>query len=157
MEKKRAILPLLGWLLVTFCAAAWGAMFPAGEAYAALNKPAWNPPGWVFGPVWTVLYTLMAVAAWRVWRCGGFAVQRGPLMLYFIQLVLNAMWTPIFFGLHQPWLAAGEIFLLWLTIIATLFAFQRVDRLAGLLFVPYLLWVSFAMALNVAIARLNPG
>ena len=106
-----------------------------GEWYAALKKPAWNPPGWVFGPVWTALYTMMAVAAWLVWQRGGFATQRRPLVLFLAQLVLNATWTPLFFGLHRPGVAFAEILLLWLAIAWTLAAFWRVQRAAAWLLV----------------------
>ena len=157
MNRRDTFLALVGWLLVTFLAAAGGAMFPPGEWYASLHKPSWNPPGWIFGPVWTTLYALMAIAAWLVWKRGGFAVQRRPLSLYLVQLVLNAAWTPLFFGLQKPWIAAGEMVLLWIAIVLTMIAFFRVQRLAGLLFLPYLLWVSFALFLNITLARLNPA
>ena len=157
MNTRNTSLALVGWLLVTFLAAAGGAMFPPGEWYASLNKPSWNPPGWIFGPVWTTLYAFMAVAAWLVWKRGGFAAQARPLSLYLIQLGLNAAWTPLFFGLQKPWIAAGEMVLLWIAILLTMIAFFRVHRVAGLLFLPYLLWVSFALVLNITLARLNPA
>jgi benzodiazapine receptor len=157
VNNRNTFLALIGWLLVTFLAAAAGAPFPPGEWYASLNKPSWNPPGWIFGPVWTTLYTLMAIAAWLVWKRGGFSAQRRPLSLYLAQLVLNAAWTPLFFGLQKPWIAAGEMVLLWIAIVLTMIAFFRVHRVAGLLFIPYILWVSFALVLNTTLARLNPG
>jgi len=132
-----------------------GAVFMPGEWYASLKKPAWNPPGWVFGPVWTALYAMMAVAAWLVWRRGGFSTHRKPLVIFLVQLVLNAGWTPLFFGLHSPGLAFAEIVLLWLAIAATIVVFRPVSRTAMLLLVPYLAWVSFATALNFALWRLN--
>lgn len=149
------ILGLLGWLLLCLAAASMGALFMPGEWYAALNKPAWNPPAWLFGPVWTALYAMMAVAAWLVWKRGGFAGQRRPLGLFLTQLALNALWTPLFFGLHQPGLAFVEIILLWLVILATLLAFRPVSRVAAWLLVPYLAWVSFAAVLNGTLWRLN--
>jgi tryptophan-rich sensory protein len=152
----RQFLALAGWLLLCFVPATFGGLFMPGEWYASLRKPAWNPPGWAFGPVWTALYTMMAVAAWLVWRCGGFAAQRRALALFLIQLALNAAWTPLFFGLRQPGLAFAEILLLWLAIAATLAAFRPVNRIAGWLLVPYLAWVSFAAVLNLALWRLNP-
>ena len=126
-----------------------------GDWYAALHKPSWNPPPWVFGPAWTFLYITMAVAAWLVWREGGWKAQRRALGLFIVQWFLNALWTPLFFGAHRPGVAFGEIVLLWLAIAATLVAFWLVKKAAGLLLVPYLAWVSFAAALNFTIWRLN--
>jgi tryptophan-rich sensory protein len=156
MSLGRKILGLLGWLLLCFASAAGGAVFMPGEWYASLNKPAWNPPGWIFGPAWTTLYAMMAVAAWLVWQRGGFAAQRRPLGLFLAQLALNALWTPLFFGLRQSGVAFAEILLLWLAIGATLLAFRPVSRAAAWLLVPYLAWVSFAAVLNGTIWRLNP-
>jgi len=130
-------------------------MFPPDDWYASLEKPSWNPPGWVFGPVWTALYTMMAVAAWLVWRRGGFAAQRLPLGLFMVQLAFNALWTPLFFGFHWIGTAFVEILLLGLAIAATLAAFRSVSRLAMWLLVPYLAWVSFAAVLNYTLWRLN--
>jgi tryptophan-rich sensory protein len=143
-------------LLLCFVAAGVGGLFMPGEWYASLKKPAWNPPGWIFGPVWTALYTMMAVAAWRVWKCGGFTAQRRPLALFLVQLALNAAWTPLFFGLHRLGLAFAEMLLLWLAIAATLTEFYRVSRAAAWLLAPYLAWVSFAALLNFTLWRLNP-
>jgi translocator protein len=155
MNRSRTVLGLCGWLVVCFAAASLGAVFMPGEWYAALRKPAWNPPGWVFGPVWSALYAMMAVAAWLVWKRGGFVAQRRPLALFLAQLVLNAAWTPLFFGLHRPGLAFAEILLLWLAIVATLAAFRPVSRTAAWLLAPYLAWVSFAAVLNGTLWRLN--
>jgi benzodiazapine receptor len=149
------IVALVGWLVLSFGAASLGGPYMPGDWYVALKKPAWNPPGWVFGPVWTALYTMMAVAAWLVWRCGGWAAQRRPLLLFLTQLALNAVWTPLFFGLHRPGLAFAEIVLLWLAIAATLVVFRPVSRAAAWLLVPYLAWVSFAGVLNFTLWRLN--
>ncbi len=153
----RNALALAGFILVTFLAPAAGAFAPPGEWYAALNKPSWNPPSWVFGPAWTLLYTLMAVAAWRVWKRGGFAAQARPLGLYFIQLGFNAAWTPVFFGAQETGWALVIITLLWLAILLTLISFWRARRSAGWLLLPYLLWVTFASSLNFMIWRLNPA
>jgi tryptophan-rich sensory protein len=151
----RSGLALIGWLLACFAAAAFGGLFMPGEWYASLKKPSWNPPGWVFGPVWAALYTMMAVAAWLVWRRGGFAAQRRSLGVFLVQLALNAAWTPLFFGLHQPGLAFAEIVLLWLAIVATITVFRPVSSAAAWLLAPYLAWVSFAATLNFTLWRLN--
>lgn len=155
-RRLRVWLALGGWLLLCFGAAAFGGLFMPGEWYASLKKPSWNPPGWVFGPVWTTLYLMMAVAAWLVWKRGGFSTQRRALALFLVQLTLNAAWTPLFFGLHRPGLAFAEILLLWLAIAAALAAFRPVSRVAAWLLVPYLAWVSFAAFLNFTLWRLNP-
>ena len=150
--------PALGfaaWLLLCLSAAALGGWFMPGEWYAQLRKPAWNPPSWIFGPVWTALYTMMAVAAWLVWRRGGFPAQRKTLGLFLLQLLLNAAWSPLFFGLHHPALAFAEIVLLWLAILGTLFAFWKTHRGAGALLLPYLAWVTFAAVLNFTLWQLN--
>jgi translocator protein len=126
----RATVALIGWLLACFGAASLGAFFMPGDWYAALQKPSWNPPGWLFGPVWSALYTMMAVAAWLVWKSRGFAAQRRPLTLFLVQLGLNAVWSPLFFGLHWTGVAFAEM-------------------------APYLAWVSFASLLNFTLWRLN--
>lgn len=120
--------------------------------YAGLAKPSWTPPGWLFGPVWSGLYLSMAVAAWLVWRKGNAAV---PMTLFGVQLVFNAAWSWLFFGLHSPGMAFIDIVLRWAAIAATTLAFRRRSLVAGLLFLPYLAWVSFAAVLNFAIWRLN--
>jgi tryptophan-rich sensory protein len=149
---------LVAWLLVTFAAAAVGAIasIEAASFYLQLARPTWAPPAGVFGPVWSVLYTLIGIAAWRVWRKGGFQTQRGALTLFLVQLVLNALWSWLFFGWHRGALAFADVVLLLVSIVATLVAFWRADRLAGALLVPYLAWVSFASALNFAVWQLNP-
>ena len=149
------MLGLVGWVLLSFGAAALGATSMPGEWYAALKKPSWNPPGWVFGPVWTTLYTMMGVAAWLVWRRGGFVVQRRALVPFLVQLGLNAAWSPLFFGLRRPDLAFMEIVLLWLAIMWTIAAFRCVHGMAAVLLWPYLAWVSFAAFLNWTLWRLN--
>ena len=151
------LLPGLAFFLVLcFLAAALGTLFMPGEWYTGLRKPAWNPPGWVFGPVWTLLYIMMAVAAALVWQCGGFVRRRLPLGLFLAQLLLNAIWTPLFFGLRSPALGFADICLLWLMLLATIAAFRRVRAAAAVLLLPYLAWVTFAAVLNLAIWRLNP-
>ncbi|MEM1085613.1 MAG: TspO/MBR family protein [Verrucomicrobiota bacterium] len=148
----RQVAVLIGFILITFCAPALGVFGPPGEWYAGLEKPSWNPPPWIFGPVWTALYLMIAVAAWLVWRKDGW---KRPMALYFIQLALNAAWTPIFFGAHQLGWALFEIMLLWVAILLTALAFCPVHRVAALLLVPYLCWVSFATFLNFTLWRLN--
>lgn len=155
LSRSKTVLGLGGWLLLCFAAASLGAVFMPGQWYAALQKPSWNPPGWVFGPVWTALYTMMAVAAWLVWKQGGFAAQRRGLTPFLVQLALNAAWTPLFFGLHRPGLALAEILLLWLAIVWTIASFWPVHRVAAGLLLPYLAWVSFAAVLNGTLWRLN--
>lgn len=123
--------------------------------YASLQKPAWTPPNWLFGPVWTLLYLMMAVAAWLVWRERGFGGARLALALFAAQLVLNALWSILFFGLRSPGAALVEIALLWAAILATAAAFWRVTHPAGWLLVPYLWWVTYAAFLNYAIWRRN--
>ena len=155
ISKGVQALALGGWLALCFAAAATGIFVSTGDWYAALNKPSWNPPAWVFGPAWTFLYVTMAIAAWLVWREGGWNAQRRTLGLFIVQWFLNALWTPLFFGLHRPGVAFAEITLLWLAIAATLVTFWRVKKAAGLLLVPYFAWVSFAATLNFTIWRLN--
>jgi benzodiazapine receptor len=152
---RRDAVGVVGWLAVCFLPASLGAVFMPGDWYFALNKPAWNPPAWIFGPVWTVLYTMMAVAAWLVWKRGGFVAHRVALSLFLTQLILNGGWTPLFFGLHELGLAFAEMALLWLAIAETLAVFWPVNRVAACLLVPYLVWVSFAAALNFALWLLN--
>lgn len=150
----RRALALGGFILVTFCAPLAGMFSPPGSWYAALNKPSWNPPAWIFGPAWSLLYTLMAIAAWLVWRRDGW---RLPLLFYFLQLLLNAAWTPLFFGAHQLGWALAEIVVLWIAILLTQLNFHRVNKAAGWLFVPYLVWVAFATILNFTLWRMNPS
>ncbi len=149
----RSITSLLVWVVLSYAAALPGAFFTPGEWYAALQRPSWHPPDWVFGPVWTVLYLMMGVAAWLVWREKGWVPA---LTLFLMQLGLNAAWTWIFFGLRRPGLALIEIGVLWLAIFAALIAFWRVRPIAGALLLPYLAWVSFAILLNFELWRRNP-
>ena len=150
---------LLVLLACTFAAAAIGARasVQAASFYGQLQLPGWAPPAWVFGPVWSVLYLLMAIAAWQVWRAGPSPAVRWALTLYAIQLVLNALWSWLFFGWQLGALSVADIVLLWAAIVATALAFRRVRPAAAALLLPYLAWVSFALALNVAIVALNPG
>lgn len=155
---KRQIAGLVGWLVVSFAASAVGALASvrANTFYGQLVQPAWAPPATVFGPVWTVLYALMAIAAWLVWRSDRSAPTRAALWLFAAQLLLNALWSWLFFAWHQGAWAFADIVALWILLVATLVAFWRVRPLAGALLVPYLLWVSFASALNYSVWQLNP-
>lgn len=150
---------LVLFLGITALAATAGAMASvnASSFYGLLAKPSWAPPAGLFGPVWTVLYILMAIAAWLVWRARGLASGKGPLGLYLVQLALNALWTWLFFRWRMGAWALAEIVILWLILIATLTRFWRVHPLAGALLLPYLAWVTFATALTAAVWRLNPG
>ena len=155
---SQQIAGLVGWVAVTALAAALGtaASIEAPAFYAQLQRPTWAPPAGWFGPVWTTLFVLMAIAAWRVWRVGGFAPARRALTLYLAQLGLNALWSWLFFGWHRGALAMVDIVVLWLLIVATMRAFAGHDRVAAWLLAPYLAWVSFAAALNFAVWRMNP-
>lgn len=155
MGRMTSTLGLMALLAICYGVAAVGAQFMPGAWYEQLAKPSWTPPGWIFGPVWTVLYGMMAVAAWLVWKRHGAAGARWPLLLFAVQLFLNGMWSWLFFGLEHPGAALVDIVALWMAILATTLGFWRLSRLAAALLVPYLAWVSFATALNLAIWRLN--
>lgn len=149
---------LAGFVAVCFAAGALGSLATAPQIptwYASLNKPTWNPPGWVFAPVWTTLYLMMGVAGWLAWKEVDSSRQRPGLGWFWLQLGLNTIWSLVFFGLEQPGWAFAEIVLLWLAIFATIVAFRRWSALAVILLIPYLGWVSFAAYLNFTIWRLN--
>ena len=154
----RNAMALLGFLAAVFAVSVIGAAATATSVnswYASLVKPPFNPPNWLFGPVWTVLYIIIALAAWRIWRSPENPARRLGLVLFAIQLALNLLWSILFFGLQQPGIALAEIGVLLAFIAATGHFFLRVDRLAGLMFLPYLLWVAFAAVLNLSIWMLN--
>lgn len=158
MSVTRQLVGLALSIAVCFAVAAIGSALTTpslGGWYAALNKPSWNPPSWVFGPVWSLLYLTMAVAAWMVWRGRGFSASAIPLALFALQLGLNCVWSGLFFALGRPWLAFADIVLLWCAILATMISFARLSLPASLLLAPYLVWVSFAAALNFTIAKMN--
>lgn len=159
VNRRRQSVALAGWLALSYAAAAAGAVASAqaGAFYGELARPWWAPPGWLFGPVWTALYTLMGVAAWLVWRERGWRGAPGALGVYLAQLAANALWTWLFFAWRQGALAFAEIVLLWALVAATMVAFWRIRPLAAVLLVPYLLWVGFASALAFALWRLNPA
>ena len=159
MRNGRSAAVLILWLAVCLGVGSAGAVFTARSVdtwYPLLVKPSWNPPGWVFGPVWTTLYVMMALAAWAVWRRRGFRGGAAAFGWFALQLALNALWSPLFFGLQNPRAALVDVVLLWAAIGGTVIAFWKGSRPAGILLLPYWLWVSFAAALNFAIWRLNP-
>lgn len=149
---------LVAWLIVCFVMAAIGssATLQAGTFYSELVRPDWAPPGTVFGPVWSVLYTMMAVAAWLVWQRRDLPLAKLGLVVFLAQLALNALWSWLFFGWKQGALSFLDIAVLWVLIVVTLVCFWRIRPVAGWLLVPYLMWVTFASALNFQIWQLNP-
>jgi len=153
--RRRTWIGLFGWLALCYGVAAFGSRFQAGAWYDQLTRPALTPPSWVFGVVWSVLYGLMAIAAWLVWKRRGFAGAPWALGAFLVQLALNAAWSWLFFGIHRIGLALLEILLLWAAIAITAILFWRHRGLAAALLLPYLLWVSFATCLNFEIWRLN--
>jgi benzodiazapine receptor len=162
MPARSRLVDIAGLVLfVALCLgiAALGAAVTATSVktwYANLAKPSFNPPDAVFGPVWTVLYILMGIAAWRVWRIADRDTARGPLTLFALQLALNLGWSVVFFGLQKIGAAVATIVVLWVAILVTMLAFRTVDRVAALLMAPYLAWVTFATVLNIAVWQLNP-
>lgn len=143
------------FLLLSFSAAAIGSAFPPGEWYDAIAKPSWTPPGWLFGPVWTLLYVLIAVAGWRVWMQVRGPSRRPLLVVWSLQMALNAAWSWLFFGLREPALALANILCMLALIGVFIGMAWRPQRLAASLFVPYAAWVAFASALNASIWWLN--
>jgi translocator protein len=158
ISKPKQVLGLIIWLIVTFAAALIGniASAKAGLFYQQLIRPGWAPPAWLFGPVWTVLYILMGIDTWLVWRLNGFRAVRIALFLFIIQLAANALWTWLFFAWRLGGISFVEIIILWTLILCTVIAFWRVRALYGILLLPYLAWVSFASVLTFAIWKLNP-
>lgn len=158
ITKPKQVIGLALWLILTFAAAAIGAVasVESGAFYSQLARPLWAPPAWLFSPAWTILYILMGISAWLVWRVGGFRPAYAALSLFIVQLAVNALWTWIFFVWKQGSLAFVEILVLWALILGTMIAFWRVRTLAGILLIPYLTWVTFASALTFTIWRLNP-
>ncbi|MDX1588293.1 MAG: TspO/MBR family protein [Oleiphilaceae bacterium] len=159
LSRPRQLLGLTGWMALMVLVLALGAMASvnAGDFYRQLMQPDWAPPGAVFGPVWTVLYGMMTLSAWLVWRDRGWRRASWALSLFVLQLVPNVLWSWLFFVGHQGGLAFATILLLLGLTLATVVAFYRHHRVAAGLLVPYLLWVGFAACLNLAVWRLNPG
>jgi len=162
--KIRSALTLIAFLAISFAVAGLGTVATLDNVdgwYADAEKVAWNPPNWIFGPVWTLLYTVMSVAAWSIWRQRDRVNVRPALAAYVVQLVLNALWTPVFFGLYPAagasalWIALGIIVALDVAVLVTMIRFYRVHTLAAWLLVPYWAWVLFATTLNAGLAVLN--
>lgn len=142
------------FMAASAAAAATGALFQPGDWYLALRKPWWTPPGWLFPLVWTILYICISVAAARI---AALPHNDQALAFWALQIALNALWTPVFFGLHRLRAALAVLICLWLAVAATMMAFFAIDVIAGALFAPYLLWVSIAGTLNFTIVRMNPA
>jgi len=162
--RATSVLVLIAFIAISFAVAALGSIATAGNVdgwYADAAKASWNPPNGIFGPVWTILYTSISVAAWLVWRERHRVNVRPALTLYVVQLVLNALWTPVFFGLYPfigtpaLWIALGIIVALDVAVLLTMVRFWRVSRVAAWILVPYWAWVLFATTLNAALAALN--
>lgn len=149
---------LVGWLVLCFAAAAVGGLASAnaGDFYSQLVQPSWAPPAWLFGPVWTVLYAMMAVAAWLVWKERGWTNARVELSVFVVQLAANGLWTWLFFVWHMGAVSFAEILILWVMIAYTAWSFWRIRARAGALLLPYLVWVSFASVLCFAVWQGNP-
>ena len=154
-KKRKQWLGLIGWILAVAAVSTFGAQFMPGDWYRALARPSFTPPSWIFGPVWTALYIMMAIAAWQVWLRFGFKQARLGLGLFIGQLVLNGLWSWIFFGQHWLGVAAIEIVVLWLMILATIVVFRKLHPLSAYLLVPYLLWVGYASVLTITIWSMN--
>ena len=159
-SRPAEVLALIAWLAACFAASAIGAGAMGtslGDWYVALRKPAWNPPNWVFGPVWSTLYAMMAIAAWLVWRRRFERPReaRAALAAFVVQLILNTAWSWIFFAWRRPGLGFLEVLGLWIAIAITIRRMDRVSRPAAALLLPYLAWVTFASTLNGVIWRLN--
>lgn len=158
MSKTRQTAGLIVFLILCLGVGALGAMATAPEIagwYSTLNKPTWNPPPSIFGPVWTTLYLMMALSAWLIWRKGGLQKNRIPLAAFAVQLILNLAWSWIFFSMHQIGGAFVEITVLWISILLTGILFHKNSKLASVLLLPYLCWVSFATYLNFTLWQLN--
>ncbi len=159
-QRAHPTIVLIGFLAACFLVAGVSSTFTIAAIpgwYAALNKPSFNPPNGIFGPVWTLLYALMAVAAWLVWKQPASPLRSSALRIFWLQLFLNFAWSWIFFHEHRPGASLLEIFVLWLAILAATVLFMRVARLAAWLMLPYIAWVAFAAFLNFEIWRLNPA
>jgi tryptophan-rich sensory protein len=149
------IIGLLVWIFICFIPAIIGSQFGPGDWYQTLAKPEWNPPNWIFGPVWILLYLMMGISVWIIWRNYGLKTAVIPIGFFVAQLVLNALWSWFFFGLENVGLAFVDIVALWTFILITLILFWKLNTWSGVLLIPYLAWVSFATVLNYNIWQLN--
>ena len=141
------------FIVIVFAAASSGAIFKPGEWYERLDKPSWTPPKWAFPVVWTILYLFIGYAGWLVWTTAGWSL---PMAIWTLQIIVNALWSYFFFGMRRMDLALVDVAVLWLSVAIFILAAWPVAPLASLLFVPYLVWVSAAAALNYSVRRLNP-
>jgi benzodiazapine receptor len=155
MSRLQSIVGLAVWIGICFVPGIVGSRFLPGPWYASLAKPSWTPPGYIFGPVWSLLYASMGVAAWLLWRRAGLSGAKTAFVLFAIQLILNALWSWFFFGMQRPGLALVDIVVLWIFILASMIAFWRLYTPSGAILVPYFAWVTFATALNLAIWNMN--
>lgn len=156
--KKNEVVKLITAVSLTVVLGGVGGWVTAPEIpawYAGLTKPSFNPPNWLFGPVWTTLYILMGISFYLVWKQPVSKERNRALLLFTVQFILNFCWSFIFFGMHETGWALAEMIVLWIMILITIFSFIRFSATAAWLLVPYILWVSFAMVLNAAIWRLN--
>ena len=155
IEKNVGLCAWVGLCLAVEILAGWMTSYGVSTWYQSLIRPSWTPPDWLFGPVWTFLYLSMGVAVWRVWLLTPTPERRAAFLLFYFQLILNLLWSGFFFALRRPGLGFIDIVLLLFAILATLMVFIRLDRWAGWLLAPYLVWVGYAAALNFSIWRLN--
>ncbi|MCW9707231.1 TspO/MBR family protein [Fodinibius salsisoli] len=155
MTTSKKIIVLIGWITLCSLAGIFGAQFEPGQWYELLQKPAWTPPDWVFPVVWPILYLLMGISAWFIWKKPSTSLFQKEFRWFYLQLLLNALWSWLFFGLHLIGLALAEIMLLWGATFTVIVLFYKKDRIAGILLIPYLIWVSYASALTFAIWQLN--
>jgi tryptophan-rich sensory protein len=153
--KRKKLLTLAVFIVLCLSAGMIGSRFPPDQWYRGLEKPSWNPPDYLFAPVWTILYILMGIAAGLVWVDLEAGKRLLPMAVFASQLMLNAIWSYLFFGIHRPDLAFIDIVAMWIMICFTIWLFRKVRRSAGALLIPYLLWVGFASVLNFQLWRLN--
>lgn len=155
MNTSKKIAGLFGWIILSSLAGIFGAQFKPGQWYQMLQKPSWTPPDAIFPIIWPVLYVLMGVAAWQIWKRESSRLTQSAFIWFYVQLILNALWSWLFFGKHMIGAALIEIILLWIAVGVVVILFFKKNQTAGLLLIPYLLWISFALALNGSIWQLN--